>query len=276
MAQRSTVLAASTAMTLAIGFGATAVPSAGAAPHADKASGGSGRVQTTPVEDKGYYDARVGTGAAKAALDRSAALASSRRATESLRSSLGRQAVVEMDGLTGTPRQVARLDGFLTGTSSRPASRIALGFVRSHLGALGLSRSDLQTLTLRRDYVDIAGTHHLSWTQSVGGVARVRQRAQGCVTGKGRLLTSAGRRSPASWPARSGWQGLVRALRDRGRLAPTSVSHTAAGPKDFAQQVVFVRRRDPQRLAGHHHVRVAADADRRGRCGRTEFSTAGT
>src|SRR5262245_29873027 len=36
-----------------------------------------------------------------------------------MRSELGDQGIVELDPLTGTPRQVARLDGFLTGPSGK-------------------------------------------------------------------------------------------------------------------------------------------------------------
>src|SRR5690242_12690555 len=66
-----------------------------------------------PVET---YDAR------RAATLRPAA------APAALRASLGVQAVVQVDRLTGTPRQVARLDGLLTGPSAAPAATVALGY----------------------------------------------------------------------------------------------------------------------------------------------------
>ena len=72
------------------------------------------------IGDKHDYDARQGSSAtSKGAISRRAARASSRVATQQLRSSLGNQALVEMDGTTGTPRIVARLDGFLTRASSK-------------------------------------------------------------------------------------------------------------------------------------------------------------
>ena len=40
-------------------------------------------------------------------------------------------------------------------------------YVRSHRLAFGLNRADLRTFHLQ-DYVDIAGTHHVSWTQRAG------------------------------------------------------------------------------------------------------------
>src|SRR5262249_24985007 len=65
--------------------------------------------------------------------------ASSRQATQALRADLGHQAVVEMDGTTGTPRIVERLDGTLTQRSSAPARTIAMRYVQAHLAALGLT-----------------------------------------------------------------------------------------------------------------------------------------
>ena len=84
---------------------------------------------------------------------------------KALRSSLGTQGIVDIDPLTGTPRQIARLDGFLTGPSGKAASAVALDYVRAHLDAFALSSADLATLVLRKDYTDVAGIHHLSWSR---------------------------------------------------------------------------------------------------------------
>src|SRR5262245_55194342 len=64
---------------------------------------------------------------------------STRDARAGLRSSLGRQGVVTVDDQTGGLKAVGRLDGFLTGASSADAQSIALGYVRSHAPAFGLS-----------------------------------------------------------------------------------------------------------------------------------------
>src|SRR5262245_40215337 len=47
-------------------------------------------------------------------------------AVTSLAASLGTQGIVSLDGRTGTPRIIARLDDFLTEPSLQPASQIAL------------------------------------------------------------------------------------------------------------------------------------------------------
>lgn len=115
----------------------------------------------------GFFDARARIGAgqlkAAAAVQGSAGVAALRR-------SLGGQALVDIDPLTGTPRQVARVDGFLTAASTRPAASVALDYVRANRAVFGLSDADLATLVLRKDYVDVAGTHHLSWEQKAGAL----------------------------------------------------------------------------------------------------------
>ena len=100
---------------------------------------------------------------------REAAEAAARPGTARLRGSLGDQALLDIDGTTGTPRLLTRLDGFLTG-QQQEAAAVTLGYVTAHHDALGLTAKDLKTFHLRRDYVDVAGTHHLSWTQKIGGV----------------------------------------------------------------------------------------------------------
>ena len=114
------------------------------------------------------------------------------RARATLAQHLGSQGVVIADRQTGTLRMVGRLDGFLTGASVRPAAQVGMDYVRSHLLAFGLSRADLRTFHLRQDYVDIAGTHHISWVQRAGGVTAFRSGLKANVTADGRLINVTG------------------------------------------------------------------------------------
>ena len=191
--------------------------------------------------EKQDYDARQGSSAtSKGAISRRAAKASSRTATQQLRSSLGDQAIVEMDGTTGTVRVVARLNGFLTAANSKPAPTIVMSYLATHLAALGLTRNDLATFDLRRDYVDIIGTHHLSWTQSVDGDPVFGNGLQANVNKHGRILSLGG--SPIS--------GLFTPKRGTQRVATknAAIAHARAdvsepikaGPRDTAKRVVFV------------------------------------
>ncbi|MGZ5307239.1 MAG: M36 family metallopeptidase [Actinomycetota bacterium] len=134
----------------------------------------------------GTFDVRARGGAALAPRARTA------RARTQLARRLGAQGVIQSDPLTGTLRMVGRLDGYLTGRSTRPARAVAMGFVRSNLAGFGLTRADMTTFRLRQDYVDIAGVHHISWTQSKGGVPVFHNGLRANVTNDGRLLNITG------------------------------------------------------------------------------------
>ena len=117
------------------------------------------------------YDARTDGPARTVLAARSAAIAANPKpGVKALRAQLGMQGIVDVDALTGTPRRVTRVDGFLTGPARGSATAIALGYVRSHSDVFGLSSAQVDTLVLRNSYTDIAGTTHLSFVQQVGGV----------------------------------------------------------------------------------------------------------
>ncbi len=132
------------------------------------------------------FDVRASGGAAMAPSARTAA------ARVQLARRLGAQGVVQSDPLTGTLRMVGRLDGYLTARSARPARAVAMGFVRSNLAGFGLTQGDLKTFRLRQDYVDIAGVHHISWTQSKRGIQVFHNGLRANVTSDGRLLNITG------------------------------------------------------------------------------------
>ena len=137
-------------------------------------------------------------------------------ARTALAKSMGTMGVIQNDPTTGSLRFVGRLDGYLTGASARSAASIALRYVRANRTAFGLRASDMRSFRLRRDAVDISGTHHLSWVQRAGGLT---------VFGQG-LQRRGHRGRPARerdrWPrartSRTGGQSPPqRERRDRGR-----------------------------------------------------------
>ncbi len=163
-------------------------------PAARSGSDLRGQARTTD-RTPGYLDARQLSQRASVRSDR-ARLTHQGRTSVRYEKTLGAQAVLDFDPLTGTPRNYGRLDGFLTAPSSRPARTVALDYVRSHLAALGLSSGDLSTLRFRADYVDAIGVHNLSWSQAVDGTPVFGNGLKVKVTRDGRVLAVQG--SPIS------------------------------------------------------------------------------
>ena len=155
-------------------------------------------VQKRAVADRAQqrsadYDSRESLGAAAAAQP-TAALRSavvptaSPSAVNKLHDSLGVQGIVDVDSSTGTPRRVARLDGFLTAPSKQKPVKIALAYLAAHQDVFGLSTAAIANLTLRQDYVDVEGTHHLSFVQSVGGVPVFGNGLKAHIAKNGRII----------------------------------------------------------------------------------------
>ena len=193
-------------------------------------------------------------------------------AQEALRRSLGLHGVVDVDPLTGTPRVVARLDGFLTGPSDRDAVEIALDYVRANQGVFKLDEDDLGGLRLVRDYTDVAGIRHLVWAQTAGGIAAFDNDLRANVTRDGRLLNVLGSplpdlETPAMSPALGAAEALGAALTDVGR--PTGEPRVVARGRGAAQATRFAggHRADLVLVNGPDGVRPAwrvtahADAD---------------
>ncbi|WP_256796406.1 M36 family metallopeptidase [Terrabacter sp. Ter38] len=160
---------------------------------------------------KPNYDART-AGATRTTLAQRAAGLAAKPApgVRALRGQLGIQGIVELDPLTGTPRRVARTDGFLTGPSRKAAEWIVRDFVNAHPDVFALTPAEVASLRLRKNYVDIAGTRHLSFIQTVGGVPVFGNGLRAHVTKDGRLIQVDG--SPlANLPATSGGSRLTAA-----------------------------------------------------------------
>lgn len=188
--RRFQLLAGASAVVLAFGLGAgqaMAKPDPGGAGSSAKQSGDNFR------ERAGFYDSRKDAAATKVLNARAATLAANPKAgVQDLRKELGLQGIVAIDPLTSTARAVARLDGFLTGPSSAPANAVALNYVAAHQDVFGLDATAMSRLMLRRDYVDIEGTHHLSYIQQVGGIPVFGNGLQANVTKNGSLINVVG------------------------------------------------------------------------------------
>ncbi|TDD57933.1 peptidase M36 [Kribbella antibiotica] len=234
------------AVTAAAG-GATAAPTAG--PGEGKAASAD---KNLSKERKGNYDAR--TPNAKTTYDRAAKVAGKESAaSKKFRDSLGIQGVAEIDPNTGTPAQVTKLNGFLTGRSAKKAPDVVLAYVKAHPEVFKLTTADLATLKLRKDYVDDLGIHHVFWSQVVDGTEVFGNGLKANVTKHGELISIMG--SPVAGltaqaqarsadPAVSADQARTKAADDIDATAATATAKTTGNDVkwtngDTAKQVWF-------------------------------------
>ncbi len=235
--RRAAVLVAA-ATAVAGTLGSTMTSSAAERQHAGAAFARAAK--TAAGVAKPDYDSRQGTSATQSqAFAKRAAASQAAPQVQALRDQLGDQAVVDLDGLTLTPRQVARLDGALTGASKATPAAIALAYVSAHPDVFRLSAGDLAAMKLTRNYVDVAGIHHLSWQQYAAGLPLFGNGLQANVAKDGRLISVLGAPvSGLSAPAAasrslSSAQAIGAARTDLGEAS------TAAGADDTAKAVLF-------------------------------------
>ena len=216
-----------------------------------------------------FFDSRQSTASQKVLRGRAAKLdAEPSAAVDALRASLGNEGVVSIDPLTSTARVVARTDDFLTGSSSASAASVALGYVSANPAAVGLKSGDLGSLRLARDYVDIGGTHHLSWVPSSAGIPLFGNGLQANVTKDGRLINVLG--SPVSSLSAPSTSPGINA--EQAISAAKAELEVAIVPADSARPAVRRRRRRSPTVPPRHWscsrrrrypARLADDGQRR-------------
>src|SRR5262245_12817870 len=121
-------------------------------------------------ERMGFYDARQASTSAQISLSQSVLTDRSAANVRSLRSLARPMPIVSINPTTGTPDNLASLDGYLTRQSNGSPRHIVRSFVRDHASDLGLAKADVETLRLRSSYRDPAGIRHLSWLQKLDGI----------------------------------------------------------------------------------------------------------
>ncbi|GIG62391.1 hypothetical protein Lfu02_67630 [Longispora fulva] len=208
--------------------------------------------------DKGeFFDSRTASASQRTLQLKSAALAAAPRpGLRALKAELGVQGTVDLDPLTGTPRTVSKLDGFLAGPSKGNPAQIAINYVREHADAFGLKNADIEGLVLRQEYIDVVGSHHLSFVQKVNGVTVFNNGLKAHVAKDGSLISIDG--SPVAGLPTGFAAPKVNATAARG-TALKDVGGDAKAPvtKDStATQVVFQTAAGP-RLAWQVSVRPA-------------------
>jgi extracellular elastinolytic metalloproteinase len=244
-----------------LGIGAAAVVVAGLIPAMSPAGAATVSAQKPAAPEKiGNYDSRKDDSARKVLAARSAQIQANPKAgVRSLRKQLGIQGLVDIDPLTVTARRVARIDGFLTGPSTRKPENIAMDYIRGHADVFGLSSAAVSGLVLRQKYVDIAGITHLSYVQQVGGVTVFGNGVKAHITKKGQLLQVDGSpvpNLPASFtvPSLTAQQARDKAVEDVFgsskasilKSASTADRQTSFSNGDQAKLVIFETLSGPQ------------------------------
>ncbi len=225
------------------GLTLTALPNGNAVPASaaarDNAAAKSPVMKAGNVRDRmGFYDARAVAAPSTIASAEKALKGTKPAHLSALRAALGPSAIIDIDPLTGTPADLSSLDRYLTGPSRASARTITMTYVRQHLADLGLRRADLSTFHLRRAYTDVAGIHHLSWTQSSGGITVFGNGLKAHVARNGQLIALQG--SPVSGlsgltataaksPLLSAAGARAAAAKDVGAAAAPATARSAAG-----------------------------------------------
>jgi extracellular elastinolytic metalloproteinase len=80
------------------------------------------------------------------------------------------QAIVDIDPHTGTPRQLARLDGFLSGASKDDPVDVARRYVAGRAAVLGLDSGDIARLERSGSYTSPLGITHVTFAQTYRGI----------------------------------------------------------------------------------------------------------
>lgn len=179
-------------------------------------------------DGRGSFDARDAAAAAPVTVP-----ASRQRAADTMARRLGREARVELDPATGTPRVVARTDGALTAPSAAAPARTALDWVRDHPGLFGLDAADLAALGAPHVVVTPAGVTILRWTQSFRGVPVAGAELRANVAPDGSLISVQGApladtSVPSTTPALSASAALRRARGDAGARSSLPRTRSAA------------------------------------------------
>ncbi|WP_329273063.1 M36 family metallopeptidase [Streptomyces sp. NBC_01451] len=242
---RATILTATAGLSLAVALlpgGANAAPGDPAGrPAADSPSGTTSSTASDTPAGSPTTDGLppIPSQQSLARTDARLTQAEQRPGVRQLRKQLGAQGVLELDPATGTARQVARLDGYLTSASGADPEDIARRYLRAHPDVFGLTADQVRGLTLRKQYTDVAGIRHLSFVQSVDGVPVFGNGVKANVARDGRLISVLGapvRKLPSALaPARiTGTDARRKAVRDIAGGADVSVDAS-----DTAKQVVY-------------------------------------
>ena len=113
---------------------------------------------------------------------------------------IGSGARITYDPIFGTPRELLRYGGYLTGPAKGSAVGVARAWLGAHRAAFGLSAAAVRGLVVSRDYTNpTSRTHVITFTQVFGGLQAVfGGRLNVAVTRNGRILSFTGSPRPSA------------------------------------------------------------------------------
>jgi extracellular elastinolytic metalloproteinase len=185
-------------LVIPVGISLAAAAIAGTASSATASAGQAARlgahapgaVSSAPAA---YFDSRVSSPPLRATPAQAAAVRSMVRA-------IGSGARVTFDPIFGTPHELLRYGGYLTGPAKGSAVGVARAWLTAHRAAFGLSAADVRGLVVSRNYLNpTSRTHVITFTQVFGGLQAVfGGRLNVAVTRNGRILNFTGTPRPSA------------------------------------------------------------------------------
>jgi len=212
MRNRLLVLSVGTSLVAAAIAGTAGAATASAGQATRLAAQPPGSVSSTPAT---YFDSRASAAPLHATAAQTAAVRSMVR-------EIGSGARITYDPIFGTPRQLLRYGGYLTGPTRGSAVGVARAWLNAHRTAFGLSAAGVRGLVVSRNYTNPASrTHVITFTQVFGGLQAVAGgRLNVAVTRDGRILNFTGSPRPSA--------GLSVRPRLSAASAVVAVAHSAA------------------------------------------------
>jgi extracellular elastinolytic metalloproteinase len=203
-----------------VGTSLVAAAIAGTAGAATASAGQAGRLAAQPPRSVSstpatYFDSRASAAPLHATAAQTAAVRSMVR-------EIGSGARISYDPIFGTPRELLRYGGYLTGPARGSAVGVARAWLNAHRTAFGLSAAAVRGLVVSRDYTNpTSRTHVITFTQVFGGLQAVAGgRLNVAVTRDGRILNFTGTPRPSA--------GLSVRPRLSAASAVMAVAHSAA------------------------------------------------
>ena len=207
-------------LVLPVGISLVAAAIAGTAGAATASAGQAIRLGarppgSAPAAPATFFDSRVSAAPRHATAAESAAV-------RAMLHGIGSGARITYDPLFGTPRELLRYGGYLTGPAKGSAVGVARAWLGAHRVAFGLSAAGVRGLVVSRDYTNpTSRTHVITFTQVFGGLQGVfGGRLNVAVTSTGRILNFTGDPRPSA--------GLSARPRLSAAGAVTAVARSAA------------------------------------------------